>query len=59
MPGRRHQHREVVHATSQHRADHDPQKAGRKAELRRQRGANQGTGSGNGGKVVAKEHHLG
>jgi hypothetical protein len=46
----------VLHATAEHRAHQQPERARQVAELHRQGGADQRTGAGNGGKVMP-EHH--
>nr|GEU28427.1 response regulator GacA, putative [Tanacetum cinerariifolium] len=57
-PHRNEQHDEVLHGARKHHAGQDPQHAGQVAHLRGQHGADQGTGAGNGGKVVAEQHVL-
>ena len=56
VPHRSHQHREVLHASRHHRADQQPEKPGRKAKLRRQRGTHQRSSAGDRGKVVPEQN---
>ena len=46
---------DVLHCAAEHDADDDPDRAGQKAELRRERGADQRTGAGDGGEVMAEQ----
>ncbi len=54
-PHRRHEDDEVLHRSRQHRTDHQPEKSGKKPELRRQDRPQQRPGSGNRREVMAEE----
>ncbi len=45
---------EILHASAEHRANHDPQRRGQVAELRGQHRADQRTGAGDSGEVMAE-----
>ena len=49
------QDHEILHGAAEHRADDDPERAGQIAELRGERGADQRTGAGDGGEMVAED----
>ena len=51
---RQEQDRHVLHAAAEHAADQDPQRARQIAELRRERRADQRTGAGDRGEVMAE-----
>ncbi len=52
------QHHEVLHRPRQHHPGQQPEHAGQVAHLGRQHRADQGAGTGDGGKVVAKQYLL-
>ena len=58
VPDRGDQHREVLHASGQHRADQQPEESRRKSELRRQRRPHQRAGSGDRREMVSEQHPL-
>jgi hypothetical protein len=54
----RRQDHKVLHTAAEHRTDEDPERARQIAELRRERRADQRTGAGDGGEVVAEYDPL-
>ena len=50
------QHGEVLHASGQHGADEEPEKAGSESELGGERRTDQRAGAGDGGEVMSEEH---
>ena len=55
-PDRGEQNDHVVHAAAESGADQDPKSTGQKTKLRSQHGADQGSGSGNGGEMMTENH---
>ena len=49
------QHRHVLHATAEHRADEDPQRPGQVAELGGERRPDEWPGTGDGGEVMSED----
>ncbi len=50
------QHRHVLHAATEHRADDQPQRARQVTELHGESGTDQWAGAGNRGEVMAEQH---
>ena len=55
-PQRAEQNREILHRASQHHADHEPERARQKAELRGEHRPHERARSGDRGEVVAEQH---
>ncbi len=57
-PHGREEDHEILHRAAEHRADDDPERAGQIAELRREHGPDQRSGSGDGGEMMAEDDPL-
>ena len=54
-PRREEQHQHVLHRAGEHHADEDPERARQVAHLRREHRADQRSGAGDGGEVMAEQ----